>query len=170
MMPEMTDGDVGDDRDEQLAALHRSQYDALVRLACLLVDDEGSGEEVVQEAFVRVHGAWARIDDPLTYLRATVTNLARSRLRRRAVARRYVPPPARAAASAEEDASVGAEHEVVLAAVRSLPRRQRECVVLRYYLDLSEGEIAAALGISAGSVKSHTHRGMRALATRLEDR
>jgi RNA polymerase sigma-70 factor (sigma-E family) len=170
MMPEMTERAVVDERDEQLAALHRAHYDALVRLACLLVDDAGSGEEVVQEAFVRVHGAWARIDDPLTYLRATVTNLARSRLRRRAVARRYVPPPALAAASAEEDAAVGAEHEFVFDAVRALPRRQRECVVLRYYLDLSEVEIAAALGISSGSVKSHTHRGMRTLAARLEER
>lgn len=158
------------DRDEALAALHRVHYVGLVRLACLLVDDPGTAEEVVQEGFVRVHGAWGRIDDPLTYLRVTVLNLARSRLRRRLVARRRVEPVVRPAASPEEHVVLLADQQEVLDAVRALPRRQRECIVLRYYLDLSEAEIASALGISTGSVKSHSHRGIAALARRLEER
>lgn len=163
-------GTVDPARDATLADLHREHYRTLVRLACLLVDDRGCGEEVVQEAFVRVHGAWARVDEPLVYLRATVVNLARSRLRRRVVARRYVAPEARAAESAEDEAVLLADHHEVFDALRALPRRQRECLVLRYYLDLSEAEIASTLGISAGSVKSHSHRGLRALAVRLEER
>jgi RNA polymerase sigma-70 factor (sigma-E family) len=158
------------DRDATLAQLHREHYAALVRLACLLVDERGAGEEVVQDAFVRVHGAWARVADPLTYLRATVMNLARSRLRRRLVARRRVEPAARPATSPEEHAVLLADQQVVVDAVRALPRRQRECIVLRYYAELSEAEIAATLGISAGSVKSHSHRGLAALAARLEER
>jgi RNA polymerase sigma-70 factor (sigma-E family) len=158
------------DRDAILAGLHRQHYVSLVRLACLLLDERAQGEEVVQDAFVKVHGAWARIDDPLTYLRATVMNLARSQMRRRLVARRRVEPVSGPAASPEEHAVLLSDQQEVVDAVRALPRRQRECIVLRYYLDLSEAEIAATLGISAGSVKSHTHRGTAALATRLEER
>jgi RNA polymerase sigma-70 factor (sigma-E family) len=158
------------DRDVALAALHREHYAGLVRLACLLLDDRGAGEEVVQEAFVRVHGSWARVDRPLTYLRATVLNLSRSRMRRRLVARRRVEPVTPPATSPEEHVVLLADQQEVLDAVRALPRRQRECIVLRYYLDLSEAEIASTLGISAGSVKSHSHRGLAALEKRLEER
>lgn len=158
------------DRDAALADLHRDHYAELVRVACLLLDDRGASEEVVQDAFVRVHRVWARVDQPLPYLRATVLNLARSRMRRRLVARRHAEPEARPAASAEEEHVVLMEHQEVLDALRSLPRRQRECLVLRYYLDLSEAEIAATLGISAGSVKSHAHRGVAAIARHLEER
>jgi RNA polymerase sigma-70 factor (sigma-E family) len=158
------------DRDAALADLHRDHYAELVRLACLLLDDRGSGEEVVQDAFVRVHRAWARVDQPLPYLRSAVLNLARSRMRRRLVARRHAEPEERPAASAEEEHVVLMEHQDVLDALRGLPRRQRECLVLRYYLDLSEAEIAATLGISVGSVKSHAHRGVAAIARHLEAR
>jgi RNA polymerase sigma-70 factor (sigma-E family) len=158
------------ERDAALGALHREQYASLVRLACILLDERGAGEEVVQEAFVRVHAAWARVDEPLTYLRATVLNLARSRMRRRLVARRRVEPVVRPAMSAEEHVVLLSDQQAVLDAVRALPRRQRECIVLRYYLDLSEAEIATTLGISNGSVKSHAHRALAALATRLEER
>ena len=106
----------------------------------------------------------------MTYLRATVMNLARSRMRRRLVARRRVEPTVRPAMSAEEHVVLLDDQQEVLDAVRSLPRRQRECLVLRYYLDLSEAEIASTLGISNGSVKSHSHRGLAALAQRLEER
>jgi DNA-directed RNA polymerase specialized sigma24 family protein len=92
------------DRDSTLAALHAAHYSSLVRLACLLLDERTNGEEVVQDAFVRVHGAWARVDDPLTYLRATVMNLARSQLRRRLVARRRVQPVSGPVPSPEEHA------------------------------------------------------------------
>jgi RNA polymerase sigma-70 factor (sigma-E family) len=158
------------DRDVALAALHRQHYPALVRLACLLLDDRASGEEVVQDAFIRVHHAWARVERPLPYLRATVVNLSRSRMRRRLLARRHVAPTERPAASAEEEHVRLMDHQEVLDALHALPRRQRECLVLRYYLELSEAEIAEALGISAGSVKSHSHRGIAALGRRLEER
>jgi RNA polymerase sigma-70 factor (sigma-E family) len=158
------------DRDVALTELHREHYPNLVRLACLLLDEQGAGEEVVQEAFVRVHQSWARVENPLTYLRATVMNLARSRMRRRLVARRRVEPAIRPAMSAEEHIVLLADQQEVLDAVRALPRRQRECLVLRYYLDLSESEIASTLGISNGSVKSHSSRGLAALAQRLEER
>ena len=150
-------------RDDALAELHRTHYRSLVRIARLLVDDEASGEDIVQDAFVRVFNGWDRVDDPVKYLRATVMNGARSRLRRRLVARRYVPPVARETAGADEFVVVQSEHAAVVAAVRALPRRQRECLVLRYYADMSEAEIAATLGISPGSVKSHSHRGMAEL-------
>jgi len=158
------------DRDLVLADLHRQHYPGLVRLACLLLDEQGAGEEVVQEAFVRVYRSWSRVEQPLTYLRSTVMNLARSRMRRRLVARRRVEPMAAAGMSPEEHAVLLDDHQEVLDALRTLPRRQRECLVLRYYLDLSESEIASTLGISNGSVKSHSSRGLAAVARRLEAR
>ena len=157
------------DRDAVLAELHRDHYRSLVRLACLLVDDVGSGEEVVQDAFVRVYRAWPRVDDPLKYLRTAVMNGARSGLRRRRSARRYVPPTVRAESGADEAVLVRVEYAEVLDALRALPRRQRECLVLRYYADLSEADIATTLGISAGSVKSHSHRGIAALTVALKE-
>ena len=158
------------DRDAALAELHRSQYRALVRLTALLLDDIGQSEEIVQEAFVRVHRHWTGIADPPRYLRSTVLNLARSGMRRRRIALRRVEPPAVSADGPEDRALLAVERLGVLAAIRALPRRQRECIVLRYYLELSEAEIAATLGIAAGSVKSHTHRAMGALERALEDR
>ena len=158
------------DRDLVLGELHRQHYRSLVRLACLLLDERGAGEEVVQEAFVRVYRAWAGVEQPLTYLRSTVVNLSRSRLRRRLVARRRVEPVAAPAMSPEEHAVLLDDHREVLDAMRRLPRRQHECLVLRYYLDLSEAEIASTLGISNGSVKSHSSRGLSALARHLEGR
>jgi RNA polymerase sigma-70 factor (sigma-E family) len=163
-------GEQASDRDEVLVCLYRAEYRRLVRLACLLLDDRGAGEETVQEAFIRLHRHWARVRDAPAYLRSTVLNLARSRLRRRLVARRHHPTPRPDAISAEAEALLSEEHRDVIAALRGLPRRQRECLVLRYYLQLSEAEIASTLGISPGSVKSHTHRGLAALASSLEDR
>jgi RNA polymerase sigma-70 factor (sigma-E family) len=155
------------DRDAILADLHRDHYRALVRMACLLVDDVGSGEEVVQDAFVRVYRSLARVDDPLRYLRTAVMNGARSGLRRRRAARRYVAPVDVSGPGADEVVVARSEHSEVVVALQALPRRQRECLVLRYYAELSESEIASTLGISAGSVKSHSHRGMAALSTAL---
>lgn len=159
-----------DDRERRIADLHRDHYAELVRLACLLVDDRGTGEEIVQEAFVRVYQAWARIEQPLVYLRSTVLNLARSRMRRRQVARRRVEPVAPAGPPIDEHLVLLDDQRDVLTALRTLPARQRECLVLRYYLDLTESQIAATLGISNGSVKSHSSRGLAALARRLEGR
>jgi RNA polymerase sigma-70 factor (sigma-E family) len=158
---------------EALDDLFHRHYRALVAVACLLVDDRGAGEEIVQEAFVRMHRSWDRIDDVKAapaYLRTTVVNLARSRLRRREISRR-LKPQAQPDASSAEDAVVLAEGQrEMLAVLQSLPRRQRECLILRYYLDLSEAEIATTLGIAPGSVKAYAHRGLAALASKLESR
>lgn len=151
------------DRDHALGELHRDHYRSLVRLARLLVDDEASGEDIVQDAFVSMFNRWDRVEDPVKYLRVTVMNGARSGLRRRRIARRYIAPGARSAPGADEVVVAQSEHAEVLDAVRTLPRRQRECLVLRYYADLSEVDVAATLGISVGSVKSHSHRGITAL-------
>ena len=160
------------DRDDGLRQLFESQYHALVRLACLLLDDRGLGEEIVQDAFVKLHGSWDRIADPAAapaYLRSTVLNLARSRMRRRLVARKHEPVALPPTASAEERVMLREDQAEVLNALRALPTRQRECLALRYYFELSEAEIAAVLAISAGSVKTHTHRGRNALAEKLEN-
>jgi RNA polymerase sigma-70 factor (sigma-E family) len=154
----------------ELYELYRRHRSELVRLAALLVGDEA--EEIVQDAFVKAHPVWERRRDParsLSYLRSAVLNGARSRLRRRAVAARIPWVPAGNTASAETLALAADEHLPVIAAVRTLPRRQRECVVLRYYLDLPESEIASWLGISQGSVKTHLHRAVSTLASRLEE-
>jgi RNA polymerase sigma-70 factor (sigma-E family) len=159
------------DADTAVTELYVAHYRSLVRLAVLLVDDVGTAEEVVQDAYVRMHGAWRRIREPeaaLGYLRTTVLNLARSKLRRRQVARRHAPAPMPDAPSAEYGALERLEHDRVVAALRTLPGRQRECLVLRYSGDLSEAQIAAAMGISQGAVKSHASRGMAALRAALE--
>ena len=161
------------DRDEALRDLYQDHYRSLVRLAALLVDDRESAEDVVQDAFVKAYRSWERMRDPAAapaYLRSIVLNTARSGLRRRLVAARNRPSPAPDAAPADEPALLSEDRREVLEALRSLPRRQRECLTLRYYLDCSEAEIAETLGISKGSVKWHACRGLAALAGRLEAR
>jgi RNA polymerase sigma-70 factor (sigma-E family) len=167
----MTQLDVreGDDR---LAALHREHYTSLVRLATLVVGDVGVAEQLVQDAFVKLQLRWGGLRDPdkaPAWLRSAVLNGARSHLRRRKVSDRHEtrhtvgPAPETPEAATEHLA----DHERVVAALRRLPRRQREAIALRYYLDLPEAEIAAAMGASAGSVKTHLHRGLAALAKHL---
>lgn len=161
------------DADAALTALYTAHYRRLVRLAALLLDDLSTSEEVVQDAYVKMHSAWRRIRDPQAaeaYLRTTVLNLSRSRMRRRQVAAKHAADPLPDAESAEQGAMEGFERQSVMAALRALPERQRECLVLRYYGDLSEAQIAESMGISPGSVKSHASRGMAALRAALEDR
>jgi RNA polymerase sigma-70 factor (sigma-E family) len=163
----------GWDADEAVTRLFGAHYRPLVRLAALLVADRGVAEEVVQEAYVRLHQHWRRLRDPsqaVAYLRTSVVNGARSSLRRRGVAERYlaVARPAPDAPSAEAGALHILEHQRIIAALRGLPARQREALVLRYYADLSEAEIAETMGCSRGAVKSHTSRAMAALRQRLE--
>lgn len=157
-------------RDDALAALYAAHYPALLRLAVLLVDT-ASAEDVVQDAFARLYAHPRTLRDPdraLPYLRSCVLNGARSRLRHLKVVARHAPAGLGDAASAEDAAMLRAEHAEVLAALQRLPRRQREVLVLRYYLDLTEADIAGTLGISAGSVKQHASRGIAALTRSLE--
>lgn len=157
--------------DDALTTLFATHYRSLVRIAALLLDDLHSSEEVVQDAYLKMHGAWHRIRVPEAaeaYLRATVVNLARSRMRRRQVAAKHPPKPMPDAPSAEHGALERLEHDRVIQALRSLPTRQRECLVLRYYADLSEAQIARAMGISPGAVKSHASRGIAALRGQLK--
>ncbi|MBV8979605.1 MAG: sigma-70 family RNA polymerase sigma factor [Acidimicrobiia bacterium] len=150
-----------------LDALYRAHYDGMVRLAGLLVGDFSMGEEIAQDAFARLVDARG-VREPRPYLRATVINLSRSRIRRAVLARRH-----RAAQTVSlVDPGLGPEAVPTQIAVRDelarLPRRQREAIVLRYYADMSEAEIANALGITTGSVKTHMHRAMTTLAERME--
>jgi RNA polymerase sigma-70 factor (sigma-E family) len=156
-----------------LAAIHREHYRSLVKLAALLVDDPSTCEEIVQDAFVAVFRSSARLRDDTklpAYLRSAVLNGARSQLRRRQVRSRLHVVQGDDAPSAEVGALRADEHDAVLAALRSLPDRQRDVLVLRFYLDLPESAIAETLGIGAGTVKTHTRRGLDALAEKLESR
>jgi RNA polymerase sigma-70 factor (sigma-E family) len=159
------------DADEALIALYTANYYALVRLAALLLHDTAAAEDVVQDAFVAMHSSWRRLREPdsaLAYLRQVVVNRSRSRLRHLKVVDRKAPPAMPDAPSAEYSALGEVERAGVMTALRALPRRQREVLVLRYYSDLSEAQIADALQISNGAVKSHASRGIAALRESLE--
>lgn len=159
--------------DEAVTHLFVIHYRPLVRVAALLLHDDAAAEEIAQEAFVALHRSWARVRDPdraAAYLRQTVVNRSRSALRRRAVADRFLrrQGPAVTVPSAESDALASETHAEMLAALRQLPVRQREALILRFYSDLSEAQVADAMGISAGAVKSHTSRGLAALRRLLD--
>src|SRR5882757_1554554 len=156
-----------EDRPKTLADLYTEHRMRLVRLAILLVDEQGTAEDVVQEAFTGLHRHWSELRDEraaLGYLRTAVVNGSRSVLRRRRTAREYVPPHQVNARSAESLAMLSAEHQAVVAALSSLPARQREVLVLRYYGGLSEAEIAESTGISKGAVKSTASRALASVA------
>jgi RNA polymerase sigma-70 factor (sigma-E family) len=158
--------------DDLLTALYTAHYRELVRLAAFLTSDRDNAEEIVQDAYVKVHGSWRSLRDPAkaeAYLRTAVVNLSRSRLRRRQVVAKHQPEPLHDVASAESHAMQSGRRDSVLEALRQLPRRQREAVTLRYYGDLTEAQTAAAMGCSVGAVKSHTSRAMAALRPLLED-
>ncbi|MGH8888918.1 MAG: SigE family RNA polymerase sigma factor [Acidothermaceae bacterium] len=157
--------------DEAVTDFYRTHYAGLVRLSAILLGDPGMAEEVVQDAFVAMHGSWNRLRDPdkaVAYLRQAVVNRSRSKLRHRTVVAKYPQAPPPDVPSAESSAVAAVERAEVLGALRELPRRQRETLVLRYYADLSEIQIADTLGISQGAVKSHASRGLAALRNRLE--
>jgi RNA polymerase sigma-70 factor (sigma-E family) len=157
---------------DDLAALYVVHYRSLVRLAALLLDETAACEDVVQEAYIRLAASrrLERLRDPeagLAYLRTTVLNLARSSLRRRLVAARYAPLVHRA--DRIDDNAIGAvERATVVGAMRTLPRRMREAVALRYYADLTEAQTADVMGVSVGAVKSYTSRGLERLADQLK--
>lgn len=158
--------------DAMLRVLYDDYWAVMVRLATLLLGSTDAAEEIVQEAFIGIYrrlGRFAEAADAAGYLRSSVVNGCRSAHRHRKVTVKYrqpAPPeppgPGEIAERRESDAQV-------LAALRTLPRRQQEVLVLRYYSDASEAEIADTLGISRGAVKSHSHRGVTALRTALAD-
>ena len=157
------------DADTALEQLYAAHYTALVRLAVLLLRDQGLAEDVVQDSFVAMHRRWGRLDAAKApaYLRQTVVNRSRSALRHRAVVARHQPEPLPDEAGADVAVLQTERRTAVLDALAALPVRQREVLALRYYLDLSEADIAETLGISRGAVKSHASRGTAALRARL---
>jgi RNA polymerase sigma-70 factor (sigma-E family) len=159
------------DAEQAVRAMYSTHYRSLVRLAALLVRDNATAEEVVQDSFIAMHGVWRRIQDndmALSYLRQSVVNRSRSVLRHRVVVDRNAPKPAPDMPSAEQGALTRLDRSAVVTALRALPPRQREALILRYYGDLSEAQIASAMGISRGAVKVHTARAIASLRAVLE--
>jgi len=149
--------------------LFHGQFAAMTRLAAMLGADDP--EDVAQEAFVRLHRRSRTLRDPhaaVAYLRTTVVNLTRSRLRHLSVVRRLAPGPPPDVPSAEHDVVRRESHRRLLDALGQLSARHREALVLRYWLDLSEAEMAEAMSVSKGTVKSHVSRGLDALAALME--
>lgn len=160
----------GLDADAGVARLYRTHWTGMVRLAALLTRDASVAEEIVQDAFVQLHQRWTTLDDQgaaHAYLRTSVVNRSRSALRHREVEERHRQPGAPAPAGPEERAVQADSDARVMAALRTLSRRQQEVLVLRYYGDYSEQDIATTLGLSRGAVKSHAHRGLAALRAAL---
>lgn len=157
------------DADSAVVALYGEHYHSLVRLSALLLRDVGAAEEVVQDSFVALHRAWSRVEPEraLAYLRRCVVNRSRSVLRRRAVADRRDLDREPVEPSAESLVVARSQAQHVMACLRRLPVRQREALVLRYYGELSESEIADAMKLSKGAVKSHTARGRASLRAML---
>ncbi|TFV86015.1 SigE family RNA polymerase sigma factor [Blastococcus sp. CT_GayMR16] len=164
---------IGAEWDGALIDLYRAQRPPLLRLAVLLTDDAGTAEDVVQDAFLALQRRWHAVDPAAAvgYLRTSVVNGVRTLYRRRRVARRHLHTAGpEDVPSADLAVLLTEEHREVVEALRTLPRRQREVLVLRYWSELSEAEIAAALGIARGTVKSSASRGLASLQKHLGDR
>jgi RNA polymerase sigma-70 factor (sigma-E family) len=160
------------DAADTVSALYQTTALGLIRLAYVILGDRHAAEDVVQEAFCNLFRRFDRlshVDGLDYYVRASVLNGCRSVLRRRAVRGRTVlyeiPAP-----SAEAAVLGGEERDELIRAVDMLPARQRETLVLRYYLELSDGEIARLMGVSPGTVRSAAHRALDALARTLKER
>jgi RNA polymerase sigma-70 factor (sigma-E family) len=153
--------------------LFRDHHLELVRLAVLMVGNQATAEDVVQDAFERLHRGWHGLRQPssgLAYVRSSVLNGCRSAHRRAAVARKHVPKLAGPADATSPDAASAADDRgEMAAALGRLPRRQREVLVLRYYLDLDVAEIAGTLRISPSAVRATNTRGLAALARALQE-
>jgi RNA polymerase sigma-70 factor (sigma-E family) len=154
------------DRASAVTALFEEHYASLVRMARLLVDDRETAEDVVMEAFTSLYRRWTAIRDPAEahrYVRSSVLNGARSQLRRRHESRSPQQEAARDGHETNES-----DRSTVTQLLATLPYRQRQVLVLRYFVDLTEAQIAYELGVSPGSVKTHASRGLAALARALE--
>ena len=160
------------DTEALVVSLFHEHATSLERLARLYVDDRTAAEDLVQEAFLRLARHADRIEDRASapaYLRSIVLNLARDHNRRGLVSLRHQPPAEEPAPNAPADQLVRSENSrVVIEAVRDLPRRQRDCITLRYFEEMGVADIAATLGLSANSVKTHLQRGLAELARSLE--
>ncbi len=158
--------------DATLTEVVEAHWTALLRLAVLLVGDEASAQDVVQECCERVWRVKPPVGDRehlIAYLRTSVVNRSRSVHRRRRTAERYLPfLRMQHVSAADRELVVREDQRELLAALARLPNRQREVLILRYWADLSESQIAATLGIAQGTVKSTAHRALSVLQERLE--
>lgn len=157
--------------ESEMTRLYREHYRGLLRLAVLIVDERGLAEDVVHDAFVAMYQRRAQVREPhavLAYLRTAVLNQARSRLRHRGVVRRHLALLATSDTQADESGTA-VTLDSLARALAELPTRQREAVVLRHYLDLSERGTAEVMGVSVGAVKSYCSRGLAALAPLLKE-
>ncbi len=161
-------------RNQLIADLYQRRGRQLIGLARTLVDSREEAEEVVQEAFARLVASFMRIDDVTKadrYVTVAVLNVARSRLRRRRTVRDHQSRIDAGTATTVDDHEPPSDERAIATvrrAVAALPKRQQQCLVLQYFSNFSEHEIAATLGVSAGSVKTHLSRGRSALAAQLE--
>ncbi len=157
---------------DAVTALYEAHALGLVRLAVLMTGAQGSAEDIVQDAFLGLYRRWDRLTDlpnPLAYLRASVLNGCRTALRRRSRADRAHYLSDVPSESAEARALLSEEQRAVARAIRDLPGRQREALVLRYYLNMSEADTAEAMRVSRGAVKSATSRALAAIGRRLKE-
>jgi DNA-directed RNA polymerase specialized sigma24 family protein len=141
------EGDAG----QAVTTLYHAHYRSLVRLAALLVSDLATAEDIVQDSFAAVHGMWRALPDTdaaLCYLRRSVVRRSRS------APRRQLP-------------GISLPGSAVVSALRALPLRQREVLVLRYFADLTEAEVASATGMSTAAVRNHDTRAMSSLGAAL---
>ena len=164
-----TDAELG------VTELYGAHAVAMIRIALIMLGDRAAAEDVVQDAFFGLYRRWSKLSDPakaLTYVRSAVLNGCRDTLRQQARRDRRDRAAARTwqdAGSAEALALTGEDHRRILAAVRRLPDRQREALVCRFYLEMSERETARAMGTSQGTVKSATSRAVGALGRMLKE-
>ena len=166
---EIADDQLSSEAASSVTALYAEHALGLVRLAVVMTGDRNYAEDIVQEAFLGLYRRWGRLPDtsaPLAYVRVSVLNGCRTTLRRRArlgplsPLRETADGAGQHAESAEARALLSEEQRAVATALRNLPRRQREALVLRYYLDLPDSEIAAAMSVGESTVRSTVHRGL----------
>ena len=158
------------DADRAVTALYLAHYRPMVRMAALLVQDLAVAEEIVQDSFAALHAAWPRLpgaDDAPAHLRRFMVDRSRSVLRQRVVVDALGPRLAPEQPGGEAEASIKAERSAFISALWTLPARQREVVVLRYYADLPLAEVASATGASAAAVRAHAARAMSSLRAEL---
>jgi RNA polymerase sigma-70 factor (sigma-E family) len=156
----------------EITALYHAHALGFVKLAVVMTGDQSAAEDIVQDAFLGLHRRWNALadqDKALSYVRSCVLNGCRQLHRVRYRRERIVLDPPADAESAEDVAVLGEANRQVLAAIRQLPPRQREAVVLRYYLDMTEDQAAQAMGVSRGTVKSATSRAVAAVGRMVKE-